>query len=213
MSYVVEHGARRSRARLRPGQLVVLESTTYPGTTDELVRGILEETGPDVRRRLLPRLLARARGPGQRELHDRRRFRRSSAASTESPGDLAQALYDQVDRRARSASRQRADGRGDEARREHLPRRQHRARQRAEDRLRQDGHRRLGGARRRLDEALRLHALQPRPGLGRSLHPARPVLPVLEGPRVRRRARVHRARRRGQRADAGLRGREARSSR
>ncbi|WP_406271606.1 nucleotide sugar dehydrogenase [Actinacidiphila glaucinigra] len=30
-------------ARLRPGVLVVLESTTYPGTTDEVVRPILEE--------------------------------------------------------------------------------------------------------------------------------------------------------------------------
>jgi UDP-N-acetyl-D-glucosamine dehydrogenase len=32
-------------ARLRPGQLVVLESTTYPGTTDELLRGRLEASG------------------------------------------------------------------------------------------------------------------------------------------------------------------------
>jgi UDP-N-acetyl-D-glucosamine dehydrogenase len=30
---------------LRPGVLVVLESTTYPGTTDELLRPILEESG------------------------------------------------------------------------------------------------------------------------------------------------------------------------
>ncbi|MGP1254509.1 MAG: nucleotide sugar dehydrogenase [Kiloniellales bacterium] len=30
---------------LRPGQLVVLESTTYPGTTDEVVKPILEESG------------------------------------------------------------------------------------------------------------------------------------------------------------------------
>jgi nucleotide sugar dehydrogenase len=30
---------------LRPGTLVVLESTTYPGTTDEVVRPILEATG------------------------------------------------------------------------------------------------------------------------------------------------------------------------
>jgi UDP-N-acetyl-D-glucosamine dehydrogenase len=30
---------------LRPGQLVVLESTTYPGTTDEVVKPILEKTG------------------------------------------------------------------------------------------------------------------------------------------------------------------------
>jgi UDP-N-acetyl-D-glucosamine dehydrogenase len=38
--------AVRSVARhLRPGMLVVLESTTYPGTTDEVVRPLLEETG------------------------------------------------------------------------------------------------------------------------------------------------------------------------
>jgi UDP-N-acetyl-D-glucosamine dehydrogenase len=30
---------------LRPGQLVVLESTTYPGTTEDVVRPILESTG------------------------------------------------------------------------------------------------------------------------------------------------------------------------
>jgi len=33
------------RARLRPGQLVILESTTYPGTTDEVVQPALEEGG------------------------------------------------------------------------------------------------------------------------------------------------------------------------
>ncbi|MDQ0321482.1 UDP-N-acetyl-D-glucosamine dehydrogenase [Pararhizobium capsulatum DSM 1112] len=32
-------------ATLRPGQLIVLESTTYPGTTKEVVRPILERTG------------------------------------------------------------------------------------------------------------------------------------------------------------------------
>ncbi len=30
---------------LRPGQLIVLESTTYPGTTDDVVKTILEKTG------------------------------------------------------------------------------------------------------------------------------------------------------------------------
>ncbi len=39
-------GATAAIARqLRPGMLVVLESTTYPGTTDELVRPLLEESG------------------------------------------------------------------------------------------------------------------------------------------------------------------------
>ena len=38
----VEATAHEIQQRLRPGQLVVLESTTYPGTTEELVRSILE---------------------------------------------------------------------------------------------------------------------------------------------------------------------------
>ncbi|HLA39759.1 MAG TPA: nucleotide sugar dehydrogenase [Candidatus Glassbacteria bacterium] len=33
------------RQRLRQGQLIVLESTTYPGTTEELIRPMLEDTG------------------------------------------------------------------------------------------------------------------------------------------------------------------------
>ncbi|AVH55331.1 MULTISPECIES: nucleotide sugar dehydrogenase [Streptomyces] len=37
--------ARAVAGRLRRGQLVVLESTTYPGTTDEVVRPLLEESG------------------------------------------------------------------------------------------------------------------------------------------------------------------------
>jgi UDP-N-acetyl-D-glucosamine dehydrogenase len=37
--------AREIARRLRPGQLVVLESTTYPGTTDEEVQAILSSSG------------------------------------------------------------------------------------------------------------------------------------------------------------------------
>lgn len=44
MQYIVSTG-RAIAARLRPGQLVVLESTTYPGTTEGLLREILEESG------------------------------------------------------------------------------------------------------------------------------------------------------------------------
>ena len=35
-------------ANLRPGQLIVLQSTTYPGTTEEIVQPILERTGAKV---------------------------------------------------------------------------------------------------------------------------------------------------------------------
>lgn len=44
LSYIVKTSEAVAKA-LRPGQLVVLESTTYPGTTDEVVKPILEQTG------------------------------------------------------------------------------------------------------------------------------------------------------------------------
>jgi UDP-N-acetyl-D-glucosamine dehydrogenase len=44
LSYIVS-AVEAIRVRLRPGQLIVLESTTYPGTTREVVLGALEPTG------------------------------------------------------------------------------------------------------------------------------------------------------------------------
>ena len=44
MTYVLS-AAQWVKEHLRPEMLVILESTTYPGTTDEVVRSILEETG------------------------------------------------------------------------------------------------------------------------------------------------------------------------
>jgi UDP-N-acetyl-D-glucosamine dehydrogenase len=44
MSYVVD-AAERISPHLRRGQLVILESTVYPGATDELIQPILERSG------------------------------------------------------------------------------------------------------------------------------------------------------------------------
>jgi len=41
----IEQAARGIATRLQPGQLIVLQSTTYPGTTEEFVLPILEESG------------------------------------------------------------------------------------------------------------------------------------------------------------------------
>jgi UDP-N-acetyl-D-glucosamine dehydrogenase len=41
----IEQAARGITPRLRPGQLIILQSTTYPGTTEEFVLPILEESG------------------------------------------------------------------------------------------------------------------------------------------------------------------------
>ena len=49
VQYVVS-AAESVAANLRPGQLIVLQSTTYPGTTEEIVQPILERTGAKVGR-------------------------------------------------------------------------------------------------------------------------------------------------------------------
>ena len=66
MTFIVWPRRRRSRSTCARGQLIILESTTYPGTTDELVLPTLEEAGLKVGTRLLPGLLARARRSRQR---------------------------------------------------------------------------------------------------------------------------------------------------
>jgi len=48
--HYVEHVTRELARFLRPGQLISLESTTYPGTTQEIMLPILESTGLKVER-------------------------------------------------------------------------------------------------------------------------------------------------------------------
>jgi UDP-N-acetyl-D-glucosamine dehydrogenase len=49
MSFIVAAAEQVAR-HLKPGLLVILESTTYPGTTDELILPLLEKTGLEVGR-------------------------------------------------------------------------------------------------------------------------------------------------------------------
>ena len=72
-------GASESLSRrLRPGHLVVLESTTYPGTTRDEVAPVLERSGLRAGPGLPPGLLARAGRPRPHRLDDARPRRRSS---------------------------------------------------------------------------------------------------------------------------------------
>ena len=58
--------------------------------------------------------------------------------------------------------------------------------QRARDARSRDGYRRVGGHRRRVDQALRLHAVLPGARCGWPLHPARSHLPLVAGASRRR---------------------------
>ncbi len=61
---------RRCAPYVHPGMVVVLESTTYPGTTREMLLPELEAGGLKVGRGFLPGLLARARRPRPQGLDD-----------------------------------------------------------------------------------------------------------------------------------------------
>ena len=68
LSYILG-AAHDIAARLRAGQLVVLESTTYPGTTDEEVQPILESTGLTTPRDFFLAFSPEREDPGNRQFH------------------------------------------------------------------------------------------------------------------------------------------------
>ncbi len=65
----VEQTTRTIADSLRPGQLICLESTTYPGTTMEVVKPILEATGLKVGRDIFLAFSPEREDPGNRQYH------------------------------------------------------------------------------------------------------------------------------------------------
>jgi UDP-N-acetyl-D-glucosamine dehydrogenase len=94
LSYV-EATAEKISERLRPGQLVVLESTTYPGTTDELVRGILERDGLVCGRDVFLAFSPEREDPGN-PAHSIALLPKVVGGVDEISGDLAEALYQAI---------------------------------------------------------------------------------------------------------------------
>jgi UDP-N-acetyl-D-glucosamine dehydrogenase len=70
LSYIVRT-AEALRPHLRAGQLVVLESTTYPGTTEELLRPLLEESGLKAGRDFFLAYSPEREDPGNRDFATR----------------------------------------------------------------------------------------------------------------------------------------------
>ena len=170
--------AERVGPLVRPGCLVVLESTTYPGTTDELLAPALEASvGPEGRRRLPRRLLARAHRPGQQRVDAGSHPEGRRRADTGLPGCGRGVLP--TTRRAHGAGQLDEGGGADQAAREHVPPREHRPRQRAGRPRPSARHRHLGGDRRHRHQAVRLPAVPPRPRRRRPLPADRPVVPVV----------------------------------
>jgi UDP-N-acetyl-D-glucosamine dehydrogenase len=63
----IEGACRTVAEQLQPGRLVVLESTTYPGTTDQLLRPLLESSGMEAGRDFLLAYSPERIDPGNEE--------------------------------------------------------------------------------------------------------------------------------------------------
>lgn len=91
MSYI-ESTTADIAARLRPGQLVVLESTTYPGTTREVMRPRLDATGLKLDRDYFLAFSPEREDPGRTDFTTRS-IPKVVGGATPTSGRLAAALY------------------------------------------------------------------------------------------------------------------------
>jgi len=94
ISFVVA-AAEQVAARFRPGQLVVLESTSYPGTTEELLLPMFEARGARVGVNCFLAFFARADRSGQRRVQGPRHSKIVGGVTPECTR-LAALLYRQI---------------------------------------------------------------------------------------------------------------------
>lgn len=94
MSYIIKT-ASQIRKKLRAGQLIILESTTYPGTTEELVKDILEETGLVCGRDFFLAFSPEREDPGNKK-YSTTNIPKIVGGFDKASGDLAQELYEKV---------------------------------------------------------------------------------------------------------------------
>ena len=175
---------------LRPGQLVVLESTTYPGTTRDVVLPILAESGLRVGQDFFLAYSPEREDPGNPQLHGQQH---SESRGRDRTAELRPGRGAVLGGRGPDRARVELRGGGSlQDPREHLSLRQHRPGQRAEGPVRPHGDRRLGGDRGRQDEALRIPGVLSGARAGRPLHPHRPLLFDLAGAEARAAHAVHR---------------------
>ncbi len=126
LSYVIA-GAEMAAANLGPDALVVLESTTYPGTTREIVKPIIEREGKQVGTDVFLAFSPERVDPGNGTYGVRN--------TPKVVGGITQAVHrssrEAVRRHLRDGARGLVAGkcRDGQDPREHLPSRQHRARQ------------------------------------------------------------------------------------
>ena len=156
LTYVIA-GAEMAAANLGRDALVVLESTTYPGTTREVVKPILERDGRIVGEDVFLAFSPERVDPGNAAL----RHPQHAQGGRRPDARVHQARRGALRAHLRDGPRglhagERGDGQDPG---EHLPRGEHCPGQRDGHPVRPHGHRPVGVDRRGVHQALRLHAL------------------------------------------------------
>lgn len=94
ISYIVG-AVRMIRKFLRKGTLIILESTTYPGTTRELIKPELEKSGLNVGRDLFLSFSPERIDPGNKQ-YDVTRIPKVVGGLTTKSGELTKLLYEKI---------------------------------------------------------------------------------------------------------------------
>jgi UDP-N-acetyl-D-glucosamine dehydrogenase len=94
MSFILSAGEEIKKYK-RPGQLVILESTTYPGTTDEVLQPMLEEGGAELDRDFLLAFSPERVDPGNPQFQTHNIPKVVGGVSKDST-DAAAFLYSQI---------------------------------------------------------------------------------------------------------------------
>jgi UDP-N-acetyl-D-glucosamine dehydrogenase len=102
VSYILA-AAEQIQKRLRRGQLIILESTTYPGTTDEVLLPMLEETGLKLDQDFLLAFSPERVDPGNPEFKTHN-IPKVVGGVTDDSTEAAAALYGQIVREVHAVS-------------------------------------------------------------------------------------------------------------
>ena len=162
-------------AVLKRGDIVIYESTVYPGATEEDCVPVLERvSGLKFNQDFYAGYSPERINPGDKA-HRVNTIKKVTSGSTPEVAELVDQLYNEIITAGTHKASSIPRGRGRQGDREYAARRQHRADQRAGADLQQDGHRHRGRAAGRRHQ-VELPAVPPGPG-GRALHRGRSVLP------------------------------------
>jgi nucleotide sugar dehydrogenase len=176
----IERTAEAIAAQLRPGHLVVLESTTYPGTTEDVLVPILERSGLKCGKDFYVGFSPEREDPGNADFHTRSIPKIVSGLGAEA-AELVESFYSNVVEHTVCVSSPAT------AEAVKITENVFRAVNVAlvnELKVIFDGYRCLGNHRCCCDQALWFHALLPGAGSWWALHSDRPVLPHMARTRI-----------------------------